>query len=77
MSKYKLGQKLYQAIDNNDTIVIREYEVIRAGKRYKLYPNWYNRNGNSTFVDSDLDVLHASAEQALEAWTKSGGEIEY
>lgn len=71
MTKYKLGQKLYQAIDSNDTILIREYEIIRVGKRYKLYPHWYNRNGNSTFVDSDLDVLHASAEQALDAFKQS------
>lgn len=68
MTKYKLNQRLYQAIESNDIIIIREYEVIHVGKRYKLYPHWYNRNGNITFVDSDLDVLHASAEQSLAAF---------
>jgi len=67
---YKVGKKLYKAFDFEGTIVVREYEIIHAKKRFGLYPAYSDASGNSTLQQSTLESFRDTSKEAVERFRK-------
>lgn len=74
MGKHKVGDRLFEVvqntvIDDGDVkLLVREYEVTRAGKTYTLYPT--PSLLKSRFTDDDLSSMSSTIEEAINRYQR-------